>query len=181
MPPARSLELDIDRLPAHGETRSVTLLQAEMPRFAAGLTAAAGRVEASIGFDRFESTPLLEVRAKTVAELVCQRCLQPLRLPLCSESRVGLVTSIEQADRLPADVEPVWVEGRKVDLGELVEEELLLALPLVPVHERDDPQCRAVDAIAAAEQGAAPEDDGDTPDVVQKPFAELGELLKRRK
>lgn len=181
MPPARSLELDVDRLPAHGETRSVALLQADMPRLAAGLAAVAGQVEASILFDRFESIPLLEVRAETVAALVCQRCLQPLSLPVLSESRVGLVESMEQADRLPADVEPVWVEGRKIDLGELVEEELLLALPLVPMHERDDPQCLAIDAIADAEQVAPPEDNGDAPEVVQKPFAELGELLKRRK
>jgi uncharacterized protein len=181
MPPARSLELDIDRLPAYGETRSVTLPQAAMPRLAAGLAAVGGQVEADIVFDRFEATPLLEVRASTMATLVCQRCLQPMQLPLHGQSRVGLVESMQQADRLPEDVEPVWVEGRKVDLGEVVEEELLLALPLVPVHERDDPQCHAVDAIAATEQGAPPDDDGDAPDVVQKPFAELGELLKRRK
>jgi uncharacterized protein len=181
MPPARPLELDIDRLPAHGETRLVTLQQAAMPRLAAGLASADGRVEAKIVFGRFESTPLLDVQATTVAALVCQRCLQPMQLPLGGQSRVGLVESMEQADRLPDDVEPVWVEGRKVDLGELVEEELLLALPLVPVHERDDPQCEAVDAIADAGQGAPPEDDGDATEVVQKPFGELAELLKRRK
>jgi uncharacterized metal-binding protein YceD (DUF177 family) len=68
-----------------------------------------------------------------------------------------------------------------VDLGALVEEELLLALPLVPAHERGDPACRAIDAIAATEHGAPPDDDGGAEEVVQKPFAELAELLKRRK
>ena len=67
-----------------------------------------------------ESVPVLEVHARTVATLVCQRCLQPLHLPLSSTSRVGLVMSMGQADRLPAEVEPVWAEGRKVDLGVLV-------------------------------------------------------------
>lgn len=181
MPSARSLELDIHRLPAHGETSSVSLPQAGLPRFAAGLAAAEGQVEARIVFGQVESVPVLEVHARTVATLVCQRCLQPLHLPLSSTSRVGLVVSMEQADRLPAEVEPVWAEGRKVDLGELVEEELLLALPLVPMHDRDDPQCVVVEEITAAEQRAAPDQDGDAPEVVQKPFAELGELLKRRK
>jgi uncharacterized protein len=181
MPSARSLELDIDRLPADGETRAVSLPQAALLRLATGLTAAAGQVDATITFDRLGETPVLEVRASTRVQLVCQRCLQPLHIKLTGESRVGLVETLAQADALPEDVEPVWVEARKVDLGELVEEELLLALPLVPAHERGDPACRAIDAIAATEHGAPPDDDGGADGVVQKPFAELAELLKRSK
>lgn len=181
MPSARSLELDIDRLPAGGETRAVSLPQAALPRLVAGLTTAAGQVDATITFDRLGATPVLDVRASTRAELVCQRCLQPLHVELTGESRVGLVETLAQADALPGDVEPVWVEARKVDLGELVEEELLLALPLVPAHERGDPTCRAIDAVAATEHEAPPDDDGGADEVVQKPFAELAELLKRRK
>lgn len=181
MPSARSLELDIDRLPADGETRSVSLPQAALPRLAAGLTTAQGQVDATIAFDRLGATPVLEVRARTQATLLCQRCLQPLQVELTGESRVGLVETLAQADALPADVEPVWVESRRVDLGELVEEELLLALPLVPAHERGDPQCSAIEAIAPMEREALPDDDGGAVEVVQKPFAELAELLKRRK
>lgn len=181
MPSARSLELDIDRLPADGEARAVSLPQAALPRLAAGLTAAEGQVDATITFDRLGATPVLDVSARTRAELVCQRCLQPLKVELTGESRVGLVETLAQADALPADVEPVWIDGRKVDLGELVEEELLLALPLVPMHERGDPACRAIDAIAATEHGVPPDDDGGADEVVQRPFAELAELLKRRK
>jgi uncharacterized protein len=181
MPSARSLELDIDRLPADGETRVVSLPQAALPRLATALTTAAGQVDATVTFDRLGATPVLDIRASTRAELVCQRCLQPLHVDLTGESRVGLVETLAQADALPEEVEPVWVEARKVDLGELVEEELLLALPLVPAHERGDPACRAIDTIAAMEHGAPPDDDGGAEEVVQKPFAELAELLKRRK
>jgi uncharacterized protein len=117
--------------------------------------------------------------------LVCQRCLGPLRLPLSSESRVGLVESMEQADRLPADAEPVWIEDRKVDLDEIVEEELLLALPLVPLHEPGAAECTATGVVDAREgdkvEGATSMDDDDAAPVVQTPFAELGELLKRGK
>lgn len=179
MPPARSREFDVDRLPAPGERRSFVLPQASLPRLAASLLRSAGEVNAEVAFDRVESTPVLTVRASTVVELTCQRCLRPMRWPLAGESRVGLVASLEQADRLPADVEPVWVEGRKVDLGEIVEEELLLALPLVPAHERGDAECEPTAEVeedvgeASAEEDAAP--------VVQTPFAELGELLKRGK
>ena len=88
---------------------------------------------------------------------------------------------------MPEDVEPVWVESRKVDLREVVEEELLLALPLVPMHAADDDECGAA-AEAAGTAGTPAEamraddtGDGDVEQVTQKPFAELAELLKRRK
>jgi len=181
MPSARSLELDIDRLPADGETRVVSLPQAALPRLATALTTAAGQVDATIAFDRLGTTPVLDVQARTKAMLLCQRCLQAMQVELAGESRVGLVETLAQADALPADVEPVWIEAGKVDLGEIVEEELLLALPLVPAHERGDPRCRAIDVVAATEHEALPDDDGDAAEVVQKPFAELAELLKRRK
>ena len=54
-------------------------------------------------------------------------------------------------------------------------------MPLVPAHERDDPGCRAVETIVATEHEAPSDDDGGADEVVQKPFAELAELLKRRK
>ena len=181
MPPARSREFDVDRLPAAGEARHFVLPQSSLPRLAAGLTAAEGEVRATVTFDRHEGTPLLTVEAATEVALTCQRCLGPLRLPLTSESRVGLVESMEQADRLPAEVEPVWVEDGRVDLGELVEEELLLALPLVPAHERGDAACVAVAEVEEHAGVASSPDDDDAAPVVQTPFAELGELLKRGK
>jgi uncharacterized protein len=181
MSPARSLSLDVDRLPASGESRHFRLPLAQLPRFASGLVSDAGGVDATIGFDRLEGLPVLEVRATADAQLVCQRCLQPVTLRVEGCSRVALVESMEQADRLPEDVEPVWVEGRSVDLAALVEEELLLALPLVPMHEHGDPHC-GVAAVDRHEPGPAPPDvDGEAAAVVQKPFAELGELLRRRK
>lgn len=177
---ARSLCFDVDRLPARGESRCFELPLVELARFSSALVSTTGDVAATIEFDRFEDLPLLSVRATAEAVLICQRCLQPVTLRLSGTSRVALVDSMEQVDRLPADVEPVWLERRRVELAALVEEELLLALPLVPAHERGDPLCGV--AVADREVGSgAPKRSGEVTGVVQKPFAELGELLQRRK
>jgi len=46
-----------------------------------------------------------------------------------------LVNSLEQADRLASDCEPLILEDDKISLNELVEDELLLALPDFPRHD----------------------------------------------
>ena len=61
-------------------------------------------------------------------------------------------------------------DGR-VTVGELVEEELLLELPIVPLHA-DESDC-VVQEDAPAVKGATSEP------TTQKPFAQLDQLLKR--
>lgn len=181
MSPDRSLSFDVDRLPAQGGRQEVRLSLVELPRLSSGLAADTGVVDAKIEFDRLDGMPLLAVQVATDVELVCQRCLQTVRLRLESHSRVALVETMQQADRLPGDVEPVWIEGRRVDLTALVDEELLLALPLVPMHERDDPSCGVTAAEHCEDAPVRPPVKAEAASAVQKPFAELGELLKRRK
>jgi uncharacterized protein len=187
MPPPRSLLLDVDRLPVDDDPWVLDLPVTDLPRLAGSLAKAEGVVRATIDFGRSQNLPLLRVGAEVEVTLICQRCLQPMQVLLEGESQVALVENLAQADAVPEDVEPVWVESRKVDLREVVEEELLLALPLVPMHAVDDDECGAA-AEAAGAAGIPAEamrgeetGDGDVEQVTQKPFAELAELLKRRK
>jgi len=61
-------------------------------------------------------------------------------------------------------------------VGELVEEELLLALPIVPLHAQASDCAVPVDVPAAS--GALSES-GAPEQTTQKPFAQLDKLLKR--
>lgn len=67
--------------------------------------------------------------------VICQRCLNPMPLHIESRIHVGVVDDPEQMAALADDLEPVITEDRKVSLLRLIEEELLLALPLAPAHE----------------------------------------------
>lgn len=65
----------------------------------------------------------------------CQRCLQPLMLDLAVSRPLRFVANEEAAAALDAESEDdVLALGDGLDLHELVEDELLLALPLVPTH-----------------------------------------------
>ena len=78
----------------------------------------------------------LHLQARTAVRLECQRCLDPVDTPLAFERRFLFVADEAAAARLAADQEDdVLVISRSFDLLELVEDELLLALPLVPRHE----------------------------------------------
>ena len=83
--------------------------------------------------------------------LTCQRCLQPFEVPLAFERRLRFVRGEAEAEALDAESEDdVLALSQSLDLRELVEDELLLALPIVPRHE----VCPQPLPMAAAEDEA---------------------------
>lgn len=79
----------------------------------------------------------LRLDAATTVTLECQRCLQPMAEPLLVERGFRFVATEEEAERLDEETEDdVLVLARNLDLQDLVEDELILALPLVPRHEQ---------------------------------------------
>ena len=78
----------------------------------------------------------LQLRLDTQVSLTCQRCLGPVEASLQVERWFQFVAGEEQAAQLDADSEEdVLASTRSLDLHQLAEDELLLALPLVPRHE----------------------------------------------
>ncbi len=66
----------------------------------------------------------------------CQRCLQPAALDVVVERSFRFVRDEAQAAELDADSDDdVLVMSRRFDLQDWVEDELLLALPIVPFHD----------------------------------------------
>jgi len=112
----------------------------------------------------------LHVAARAQVQLTCQRCLQPVALDLDAMRALRFVADEATAEALDAECEDdVLALPRLLDLHGLVEDELLLALPLVPMHERcPEPLVRSVgEADGAPEPAAA------------KPFAVLAGLGRK--
>jgi uncharacterized protein len=70
--------------------------------------------------------------------LVCQRCLETLEFPLKLGIRLGIVASEDDIDRLPDGYEPLLVDGEPLKTADVVEDEILLAIPPVPLHAHCD-------------------------------------------
>ena len=90
----------------------------------------------------------LHLSADTRLSLVCQRCLGPLATDLDVQRDFLFAPDEAVAAELDAESEDdVLAMTRSLDLRALVEDELLLALPLVPRHEVcPEPLPLAVDA-----------------------------------
>ncbi len=133
-----------------------------------------GQVAVDFRFHQSGAYPALEGAVKARAWLVCQRCLQAFEAALESPVRVAFVGRDAEAGRVPDAYDAVTAPGGQLGLEEFVEDELMLALPLVPMH--------ATPAECAVHLAAADADvETDAPPRVptQRPFAGLGDLLKR--
>lgn len=111
----------------------------------------------------------LRLQAQTAVTLQCQRCLQPLVQPLEVDRSFRFVRTEEEAERLDEQSEDdVLVLAARLDLLELLEDELILSLPLVPRHEGDCPVPLPLPAADLPEEDPAP-----------NPFAALAALRGR--
>ncbi|MEO5732863.1 MAG: DUF177 domain-containing protein [Rubrivivax sp.] len=110
----------------------------------------------------------LHLRASAVVPLQCQRCLQTLAEPLRVDRRMRFVRTEDEAARLDEELEDdVLVLPPRLDLHGLLEDELILALPLVPRHERCPQPLPTPAQNAANDSAPAP-----------NPFAALAALRK---
>lgn len=95
-----------------------------------------GREGVRRGASSHASHAWLHLTAAARLPLSCQRCLQPLALDLDLARDFQFVADEDEAARLDGEVEhEVLVLSRDLDLRDLLEDELLLDLPLVPRHE----------------------------------------------
>ena len=87
-------------------------------------------------FARGATQTWLHLKAGTSLALECQRCLQPMPVALEVERSFLFVHGEDTAAKIDADSEDdVLALTRSLDLRELIEDELLLAMPLVPRHD----------------------------------------------
>ncbi len=170
MPTPREQPLDVLDLAAEGAVVERQYPIASFARLGDKLAEQTGSADVRLALQMIDGKPsaVLQLRAGVV--LACQRCLRPVHRVLESESRLAFVA--REVDPAPGDYEPVAGDPRRVDFATLVEDELLLALPLIARHAEGEscvlPAERDADALASAP--AAPE--------LRLPFAGLKDLLK---
>ncbi|HET7204123.1 MAG TPA: DUF177 domain-containing protein [Steroidobacteraceae bacterium] len=158
--------------------RKLELAQLDRVRDAGGLPGT--RIAAQLRFGSFEGWTTVDVRVEGVAMVSCQRCLQPCGAEVDESARVMVVR--DEDEQIPGGYEPFVGTPEHLSLAALIEEQVLLALPLVPMHPAGDVQCRAIgaeveplapsSAYGPAAKAAAEEK--------QTPFANLRELLDRK-
>jgi len=145
----------------------------DLPRLRECLMDFQGEVSFSLVFSRDpQHRACLSGTLEASMMLECQRCLEAMAWPVNSVMSLAFVEGLDEAERLPDQLEPQLVEDGQVRFRDLIEDELLLALPQVAVHpvEVCDSQANAIIADGSTE-APGPERDN--------PFAALAELKRK--
>lgn len=148
---------------------------AALPRLVQALADDDGEITYRLDFEQGELGGLqLHVVLDAGLTLACQRTLEPFKFLATVDTRLGLLSDERDADALPGSCEPLLLDGGALSPGAVIEDELLLALPLVPIK----PGSEALQGEWSA-PGRNPQDAGqDEP--VTHPFAELRDMLEAR-
>ncbi len=126
----------------------------ELPRLAGLLTTTAGFLSVRLeGWRDEQGKSWLQLNIAGEPVLCCQRCLGGVKFPLAIESRLQLIAPGEDwpDDDLEDDSADVIAAETALTVLSLVEDEVLLALPIAPRHE----QCESPSASASG-HGSSP-------------------------
>lgn len=132
--------LDAWRMVAARRSFEGRLPLSSLTRLAGVLDATDGEVTYSLEFDHDTlQVPYLELRIDAALPLLCQRSLVRFVQPVQVVQRLGLIRDEADEAALPEGYEPLLVaEDGMLKPAELVEDELILAVPLVPVAPGSD-------------------------------------------
>lgn len=110
---------------------------AELERLSEELSNNSGELYARVNFSSGAGYLCMQGSVDATLELTCQRCLETMQHEVSGKFKFGLITSEDEADELPADVEPYLVEGEEQSLIDVLEDELLLSIPIAATHQEE--------------------------------------------
>lgn len=90
-----------------------------------------------------EGLPWIDLKIRGLLFLECQRCLGPLSWEVDIESHLALLKADDESSLLEDPFDSILIDADGLDLVQVIEDEILTALPLAPVH-KDEPTCREV-------------------------------------
>jgi uncharacterized protein len=169
MPEDGSKPVNVAVLADAGSKVEMTIPVARLERISEYLLDSEGVVDGSVALSREEGRIVAEVGLAAKLSMRCQRCMKPMLLPIESHSRVALLASEAEAEGVPPELETALAPEGRLRLADLVEEELLLALPAAPRHPGACPGEERTEAQESISQ------------TTQRPFAGLGDLLGKSK
>ena len=167
MAPAETDSLNVDGLAEAGAELPVDLAIGALPRLADRVAGSGGQVTGRLRCHRAGRYPAAAGSLSAVVSLRCERCLAPLSWPLAVEVAVVFVPD-DRAQDWPKGYDPSLVPSGHTSLAALVEDELLLALPIVARH--GNPDCTGTAAEPPPAVASRP---------TQRPFANLRDWMKQ--
>lgn len=107
----------------------------ELQRIDEFVESSTSEIDVDLDFGRDEQHRIrVTGKIKGSVDLICQRCMERVRTGFDQPVDLLVVWSDEQSKAVPKDLDP-WEVGETANLHELIEDEILLALPVIARHE----------------------------------------------
>lgn len=107
---------------------------ASLTRLRGSLAAEDGVADYALEFGRDElGVDYIALHVDAELALTCQRSLEVYRQPVHLDQRLGLIRDESEEAALPPGYEPLLIPDGEVHLADVIEDELILALPVVPL------------------------------------------------
>ena len=165
--------LDVRKAAVRGASVGGALKPLDLQRFRTLLVEDKGLVQAEFSFTRDEENRyLLHLVVSAEVSVTCQRCLEPLSITLACDNHLAVVWTDEQAAHLPRHLEPLIVEEESCRLWDVVEHELILAMPAFSYHNTE--ACQQI--LASFNTGQAALEKDAVPAQKPNPFNVLAQL-----
>lgn len=173
--PPLPTKLDASKVFRQNVTLEGSLRLAGLSRLGEYLADEQGTIVVKLTFDKDE-TGYRRIHGVVRADVnvVCQRCLLPMTLRLEEPLLLAMVTSEETARQLPENIDP-WLMAPDDDtllIADIVEDQLILAMPIVSLHTQCDADSIARQKLEELKEAS----DAVSDDRSQNPFAMLARL-----
>lgn len=142
---------DLETLGARQGTLGGEIELGKLGRLTALLHDDGGSVRASLRFQqRGDGWLAVRLDYETTVHLTCQRCLEPFREHVAAQVDLALAESESMPSTVPDGFEPVELDRGRLLPAELIEDELIVAIPLVPKHARVE-DCGSLAGVLATQ------------------------------
>lgn len=103
----------------------------------------------NLKFHYESNKPLLDGQLTFKIILICQRTLEPFEFGVNDHIKLGFVTNDQLFKNFPRMYDPYIYKGNQIDLIELLEEEILLSIPMIPKKPLNNCQIKQNDSYCS--------------------------------
>ncbi|MDX1562814.1 MAG: YceD family protein [Gammaproteobacteria bacterium] len=126
---------DLVSLAERAKVLEGTIELSRLTRLAESLHSTDGHAKATIKLRLGRGDMLLmDLQCEAAVELVCQRCLEPVVHRIEERIQFAVAETEHSYAVLPEGIELVTLDGDRLQPAALIEDELIVSLPLVPKH-----------------------------------------------
>ena len=138
MPSVLPQYIEPERLAADGEVLIGKIDQIEMPRLTSLVSSPDGEVSFSLVFCKGTHGEIqITGNLETTLTMQCQRCLSEMKFILDNPISISVIKNRNKIELINSDLEPILINEEKFLLLDLIEEEVILGLPIAPLPPQD--------------------------------------------